>query len=181
MTAHLLVDESPTNLDGDVAATATLSPCRTYRYALTRRWNPAVEGVAFCMLNPSTADALADDPTIRRCVGFAKAWGYGALLVVNLFGLRATNPDELYTHPDPVGPDNNAVLTEWAERIGGPIVAAWGVHGRHLDRGRQVTALLRQHGARVMCLGTTKDGHPRHPLYLRADTLLTEFDGGSRG
>lgn len=178
VTAHLVTDGAAEELFAGVTATATFSQCRSYRYALTRRWDPSVEGVAFCMLNPSTADAMADDPTIRRCVGFAKAWGYGALLVVNLFGLRATDPSELYGHDDPVGPDNDVVLAEWADRVSGPVVAAWGNHGDYQDRCVEVTDLFSRHGARVMCLGMTKSGQPRHPLYVRADTLLVPYPGG---
>ncbi len=143
--------------------TATISDCRCYRYALGRRWadGPAV---LFVMLNPSTADASRDDPTIRRCIGFARAWGFGSLLVGNLFAYRATAPDEMRAAADPIGPDND----EWLSRLigrSGLVVAAWGAHGGHLGRDRAVRALRRE----WVHLGLTKGGHPRHPLYVPAN------------
>lgn len=181
MVEQLLVDRER-GLLGD-EATATFSPCRTYRYALTRRWVANTEGIAFLMLNPSTADAFVLDPTIRRCMGFARGWGFGGLLVLNLFGLRSTDPAALRTHVDPVGPDNDAVIVDWLGRLSGPVVAAWGVHGVYRQRGEQVAGLLRDHGRRLMCLGATKDGHPRHPLYVAGKTALAEYPvpGGRRG
>lgn len=171
MADHLITDRDG-GLFGE-ESTATFSPCRTYRYALTRRWEEDdSDGVAFLMLNPSTADAMADDPTIRRCVGFAKTWGFGGLLVLNLFALRATDPKQLYGHDDPVGPDNDAVIGGWLDRLSGPVVAAWGVHGAYRQRHAEVTDLVRAHGKQLMCLGATKDGHPKHPLYVAASTPL---------
>jgi hypothetical protein len=136
-----------------------------YRYLLWRRWADAAS-LLFVMLNPSTADAERDDPTIRRCIGFARAWGFGAVEVVNLFAWRATYPRELRRARDPIGPDNDRVILEAAAR-NQAIIAAWGNHGAFGERDRQVAALLAPFGAR--CLGArTSGGAPRHPLYVRA-------------
>lgn len=136
-----------------------------FRYTLNRTWGPGSR-VAFIGLNPSTADELEDDPTIRRCIGFAKSWGYGSLLMLNLFGLRSTDPKKLYTVNNPVGGANDFQIHRGfirAQRI----VAAWGVHGEYLGRGEEIR---RQYHDRLWHLGLTKGGYPKHPLYLRADT-----------
>ena len=137
-----------------------------YRYRLWRRWSPGPV-IGFCMLNPSTAAASRDDPTIRRCVGFARAWGYGGVEVVNLFALRATEPSRLRSARDPIGPGNDAALVAAAARVD-VLVIAWGVHGTLLERDRTVLALLSR--TRLLALGWTRSGAPRHPLYLRRDT-----------
>ena len=140
-----------------------------YRYWLSRRWGNS-DAAVFVMLNPSTADALVDDPTIRRCVGFAKDWGCGGVFVVNLYAYRATKPADLWTAADPVGPDNDANLTvaaEWAADYDAPLIAAWGANAKP-DRVARVLALPGM--GRLQCLGVTKAGQPRHPLYLRAGT-----------
>lgn len=172
-----LVVDRRDSLAGETA-TATFSPCRTYRYALTRRWSdwPAA---AFVMLNPSVASAEVDDATIRRCSSFARSWGAGGLLVVNLFGLRATDPRELRRHPDPVGPDNDLVIGSLlaGDEPVGPVVCAWGAHPGTAERARRVLGLVANRELRPLCLGTTKGGHPRHPLYVRGDTAATEYRG----
>lgn len=140
-----------------------------YRYSLSRSWRPQGPGVAFIMLNPSTADATRDDATIRRCIGFARAWGFGALEVVNLFAYRATRPEQLRAAPNPVGPRNDRYLRAALARAD-TVVAAWGVHGGWRERDRAVLQLLRSEssasGTALNCLGLTRQGHPRHPLYL---------------
>lgn len=141
----------------------------TYRWLLWRAWNPDRPPVLWIMLNPSTASATRDDPTIRRCVGFAKAWGYGRVDVVNLYALRATKPAALWAHPDPVG-EHNDRWTRLATARAGLVVAAWGAHGARDDRGAQVAAWLRLLRP-VYCLGTTRSGQPRHPLYVPGDTI----------
>lgn len=173
-TAATLVTERRRELLGE--STATFSLCRTYRYALTRRWSDRPMAV-FIMLNPSTADALVDDPTIRRCISFARSWTAGGLLVLNLFGLRATDPAVLGRHPDPVGSDNDPVIAErlLADEPVGPVICAWGAHPGTAERAGRVLALLRNRGIRPLCLGTTKAGHPRHPLYVRGDTAAVEL------
>ena len=143
---------------------AGFSRCGRYRYWLRRHWNPGRLQCAFIGLNPSTADARIDDPTLRRCIGFAKQWGYGSLLLVNLFAWRATDPRDLLDAPDPVGPQTN----EWLRRAtqeSGVVVAAWGNGGKLADRAYDVATQLRP----LHCLGTTSLGMPRHPLYCRAN------------
>ena len=115
----------------------------------------------FVGLNPSTADETQDDPTIRRCIGYAKTWGYGALCMTNLFAFRATDPREMKRHPEPIGPDNNKHLQECAEGAG-LVIFAWGKDGAHKKRDIQVESLI----ASPHCLGLNKDGTPKHPLYL---------------
>lgn len=149
---------------------ATLSRCRRYRYSLTRTWDTDLPTVAFVGLNPSTADARRDDPTVRRCVGFARDWGYGTLILVNLFAFRATDPSELLDVRDPVGPENDDWLARVAESAD-KVVAAWGVHGCLRGRDQAVLGLLPS----VACLGRTREGHPRHPLYLARTTGLEAF------
>lgn len=145
---------------------AEISPCGKYRYHLQRIWEVGAPRVAFVMLNPSTADATEDDPTIRRCIGYAKAWGYGGLDVVNLYAYRATDPAELKRVSSPIGPDNDETLLA-VVRQADKVICAWGGHGGR--RGEIVLRKLRQSGISPMCLETTKKGEPKHPLYLKAD------------
>lgn len=136
--------------------------------------SPATRGpIAFLMLNPSTADHQLDDPTIRRCTGFARTLGCDRYAVGNLYALRTTNPDNLWAHPDPVGAENDQHLQRLAAEFP-DIVCAWGVSAA-LWRVQQVQALLLDAGATLWCLGTTKDGWPRHPLYLPADQPLVPW------
>jgi len=145
-------------------SSAILSPCGLYRYSLSRVWDERLPLVCWVMLNPSTADADRDDPTIRRCVGFARDWGAGGIVVTNLFAFRATDPRELFRAKGPVGPDNDRHI---AESSGGRrTLAAWGAHGGYLGRDLEVLRLLGALGCRVECLGLTKKGLPRHPLYV---------------
>lgn len=154
---------------GDVGARllrhARISDCGQYRYTLWRRWDVTLPLVVFVMLNPSTADGETDDPTIRRCIGFARTWGYGAVHVVNLYAWRARDPRELRTAEDPVGPDNDRTLAEYGND-GVPLIAAWGVNA---DPARVAHVLKIDGFDRLRALGATKDGHPRHPLYVRGD------------
>ncbi|MDN5568886.1 MAG: DUF1643 domain-containing protein, partial [Paracoccus sp. (in: a-proteobacteria)] len=143
---------------------AIWSPCRTYRYALTRRWDDG-PGLGIVMLNPSTADAFRNDPTVERCERRARNLGYGAFRVVNLFAFCATDPRDLRRAAQPIGPDNDDFLMEtadWADRI----LCGWGVYGAHQGRAGQVESLLRDRGARLCHLGMTIAGMPRHPLYV---------------
>ena len=154
---------------------AVLSRCGKYRYLLTRVWDADLPAMVFVMLNPSTADDLTDDPTIRRCVSFAKREGCGSIEVVNLFAFRSTDPYKLYklTRAEAVGPQNDRAIEHAAyrrARRGGLIIAAWGAHGGVHERAGQVASTLRSFGA--LCLGKTKEGHPRHPLYLSGRTRL---------
>jgi hypothetical protein len=149
----------------DVKSSAVLSPDGVYRYRLDRVWG-AGPRVLFVMLNPSTADATQDDPTLRRCLGFARDWGYGSLTVANLYAYRATEPADLKRAVDPVGPECDYYLEQCAGEAS-LIVAAWGMHA-HPDRVQQVRHLL---GPEVMALAWTKAGQPRHPLYIKGDTV----------
>lgn len=155
---------------------AVISPCGQYRYQLTRDGDlAAAHGPAvFIMLNPSTADAEHDDPTIRRCRGFAHTWGCNGIRVVNLYALRSTDPAALWQNANPVGPDNDRWLVE-AARDAGEVVCAWGAQAR-LDRVEQVVTLLMVFaGLRLKCLGVTKSGAPRHPLYVPASQPLLDW------
>ncbi len=149
---------------------AAFSGCGRFRYRLWRVWDNAAQAVLFVGLNPSTADATTDDPTIRRCIRFARDWGYGGLLMGNLYPDRSTNPDALLTRQrNPFHMFvNEADLAEMAESAG-LIVAAWGAHKAVADRAPFILPMLACHGT-VHVLGLTAAGHPRHPLYMRADT-----------
>ncbi len=146
-----------------------------YRYRLWREWDASRPRVAFVLLNPSTADAAADDPTLRRCLGFARAWGFGALEVVNLFALRSPSPAALRAAADPIGPENDRHLAEVVASADA-VVAGWGNHGALLGRADAVrrAALLPED---TLCLGVTAQGQPRHPLYVRAATAPVPFVG----
>ena len=144
-----------------------------YRYSLWREWDARAPAVAFVMLNPSTADAGNDDPTIRRCASFARSWGYGSLEVVNLFAYRASEPGRLRQTPDPIGPANDDYLVDAADRVQ-TVVVAWGVHGALMDRGLEVFRLLAGR-SQLHCLGFTQAGQPRHPLYIRRETVPVPF------
>jgi hypothetical protein len=146
-----------------------------YRYRLTRTWDASEGAVAFLMLNPSTADAVEDDPTIRRCIGFAEDWGYGQLVVGNLFAAQSSDPDTLTDRDDPIGPRNDEYLRAIADAAE-MVVAAWGTNGDLLGRDEAVMGLL---DVPLYALDTTKHGHPNHPLYQPADqepTLYHEPD-----
>lgn len=155
---------------GRCAGSAVFSPCRRYRYALSRQLDSTGRGTcAFIMLNPSTADASRDDPTIRRCMGFARGWGYHRLEVRNIFAYRSMNPTQLASAEDPVGESNDRALRE-ASRASDLIICAWGAWRGGWERSRRVLEILG--GVDLYCLGATKDGHPRHPLYLPSVTRL---------
>ncbi len=149
---------------------------RTYRYALTREWHPAPPAV-FVMLNPSTADAFRLDPTLRRAAGFARAWGCGGLIVLNAYALRSTDPRELGRHPEPVGPYNDLVIGTVLVGYVGPVVVGWGADPAVTATGRagEVLDLIRSTRVKPVCLGTTKGGHPRHPLYVAGSTIPSPY------
>ena len=146
--------------------TACISADKVYRYRLGRIWNPDGPACLFIMLNPSTADAYVDDATIRRCRNYAETWGYGRLLVGNLFAFRTTYPRELKQAEDPVGPDNDEHLRELLNQAD-LVVCAWGTDGGYLGRDEEVLAML---DGRGQALVVTKDGYPGHPARL-AKTL----------
>ncbi|WP_116085014.1 DUF1643 domain-containing protein [Tropicimonas sp. IMCC34011] len=148
-----------------VESEASYSPCELYRYHLERRW---AEGRRLCavLLNPSTATETKNDPTIERCVRRARSLGYGAIRICNLFALRATRPQDLKAHGDPVG----GAAADSALRAGAAwaddVLCGWGAHGAHLGRGEEVAQLLATCGRPLLALGETKAGAPRHPLYV---------------
>lgn len=160
---------------GGPANGAEFSPCRTYRYALWRHWD--WQGHANCMmvigLNPSTADETKNDPTIRRCINFAKAWGFGGLYMMNLYAFRATKPFDMVQSADPVGPGNDEAFGYYRTRVG-LIVAAWGAlevrYRPRVNWKSRIDQVLHCLWEPVYCLGTTKGGEPRHPLYVKGDT-----------
>ncbi len=154
---------------------ALFSKCEKYRYALWRKWTDGSETAVFVGLNPSTADEQKDDPTIRRCVGFAKEWGCSSLLMVNLFAWRATDPEAMKAADDPVGPYNDVILGG-AAAVAFHLVAAWGIHGIYRDRCWHVLADLRGRGHLLGCLGETQTGFPRHPLYVKSLTPLRTYE-----
>ena len=161
---------------------ATFSPDRRYRYRLTRQVDMMFgDGeVSFIMLNPSTADETEDDPTIRRCISFARSWGYRWLSVTNLSPLRATDPQDLMAagpEPDDVWETNVGTIHHLAT-TSDMVIAAWGVHGGNENRAQRVIGRLDR--LTLHCLGTTKDGHPRHPLYVSSDTQPYEYKHGGQ-
>lgn len=164
-----------------IEAGAVLSPCRRWRTRLTRRWalGPALLVIG---LNPSTADERQDDPTIRRCAGYARSWGFPALEVQNLYAWRSTRPGPLWdgSVPDPVGPETDAALLEGAAAAG-LVLAAWGAFPKARERAAAVVAALRARGLALHVLGLTREGWPRHPLYARAALRPTRWEGGPAG
>ena len=155
-----------------ITTTAIFSPCRVYRYVLWRWWDREKPYAMFIGLNPSTADETNDDPTIRRCIGFAADWGYGGLCMTNLFAVRATDPQKMTKHPEPIGSENDTWLFRLSHQAG-IVVAAWGTKGAYQHRDEDVYAMLKN----LYCLGLTKAGHPKHPLYLSKETRLRPFKG----
>ena len=168
---------------GHKPGSAYISEDGLYRYSLTRHLLPPLDSgqgysmttCTFVMLNPSTADAEQDDPTIRRCMGFARTWGFTRLKVVNLYAFRATKPSDLWLADDPVGPENDHVLSiEFGSSD--LLIAAWGAHAKP----NRVAEILSWPVRPRLCLGSTKAGAPRHPLYLRRDAMPRPLADGSR-
>lgn len=156
---------------------ARFSNCRRFRYLLSRDFldhGQHIIPLVFVCLNPSTADAKKDDPTIRRCIGFAEGFGYGGLIIANIYAYRSTDPKELWEQTDPVGHYNDETLRTLARKYS-DIVCAWGVNAKP-DRVKHFHEFMTAGGATLLCLGTTKNGSPRHPLYLRSDTVLTQWE-----
>lgn len=156
-----------------VRRSCIISPDERYRYSLSQSWGPPFAWspehyMAWVMLNPSTGDATKDDQTLRRCRHFAQMWGYRAMRVVNLYGLRSTDPSVLFEELDPVGPFNNRWITE-VMKCTDFVVAGWGAQAPEL-RVREVLDLAKAQGRTLYCLGTTASGQPRHPLRLANNT-----------
>lgn len=167
---------------------ANISKCGKYRYLLWREFNDIFADdkvMTFIMLNPSTADADTDDPTIRRCIAFAKRHKCNYLQVINLFAFRATDPKELKYCEDPVGPDNkeafrDAIINCHNPDYKGIFVCAWGNHGTYMRQDETALGWLEEYGIPVYCLGLSKDGNPKHPLYLKADSELIIYEKQKR-
>lgn len=171
VSERLVLDEG-----GDLIehATALFNAARTHRYLLTRIWDADVPPVVFLMLNPSVADAFVPDPTITRCLGFARRENAGGLVVVNLFALRSTDPSVVAAHPNPVGHSNNRLIVE-AVQDAAVVIAGWGVHGQLGGRDCAVAHLLDGYSRKLKCLGRNQDGSPKHPLYIRGDQPLEPY------
>jgi hypothetical protein len=174
-----MIQESPKRV-------TRFSADRRHRYTLWREWDvdsmtgtsdDCLNSANYCMfvgLNPSTADETNDDPTIRRCIQFAKDWGYGALCMTNIFAFRATDPKVMKVAVDPIGEENDAILIHHA-LFAGVVIAAWGTNGVHLFRNIRVKRAMTENGIELKCLRKTKAGHPEHPLYVPADTVPIPF------
>jgi len=153
---------------------ALFSSCRRWRYLLWRRWDEAKPVANFLMLNPSTADEVKLDPSCTRARRYAERWGYGALIVTNLFGWRATDPDEMKAARDPVGRGNDRAIVA-AAREAAIVVCAWGNHGAHADRSSKILPKLRSAGVALYALRLNGSGEPAHPLYLPASLKPRPF------
>lgn len=154
--------------DIPVQKSALLSDCGKYRYSLERIWEPLKPVCTFVGLNPSTADAFEDDPTIRRCMSYAYYWGYGSMVMLNLFAYRATVPKDMMGAEDPVGPDNIELIRKYIlNGNAGCVIAAWGKDGRYLGQDKVFRDLF----PNLHYLKLNKDGSPGHPLYLKSDLL----------
>ena len=151
---------------------AEFDPTGKYRYTLTRTWERDLGRVVFVMLNPSTADHTINDPTVTRCIGFAINHHFGSLVVLNLFAYRSTEPKELTKVRDPIGKLNNEWIVREVARAD-LVVAAWGTFLIALERSSKVEEML--HPRTIYCLGTTKDGSPKHPLYVAKVTQFQKW------
>lgn len=165
---------------------AHFSPCKKYRYQLWRTWNPALPRVCFIMLNPSTADAEKDDPTIAKCARFAAAWGFGSLEILNIFAWRATDPAELKRRiksgEDIIGPENNPIIeTRMMADTINKVVGAWGNNGLLLERGDNMMRRIASVGRDLYALKVSQStGQPYHPLYLNETIQPQMFKAGMR-
>lgn len=156
---------------------ATFSDCGLYRYLLWRRWNGQLPVVNFLMLNPSTATDVVSDPTVTRCIKRAKSWGYGGVIVTNIFALRSTDPQGLRQVDDPVGPRNDQAIYDAASEAH-IVICAWGEHGLYRGRATDVWGIIaapERLGKKLRCLRRNKSGQPAHPLYLPYHLRPTPF------
>ena len=146
---------------------AVFSPCRNWRYHLSQKWDADKNNLIWLLLNPSTADETQNDPTVERCERRARMWGFGGVEVFNIFAYRATDPLDMKAQKDPVGPENDEWIAEYARRsLETTAIIGWGEHGAHNDRGRRVLDILKANQARVNALHVNASGHPKHPLYI---------------
>lgn len=155
-----------------VTRKASFSRCGQYRYQLLRQFDTGTDRCVFIGLNPSIASAHKDDPTIRRCMGFAHRWGYAELVVVNLFAYRTPYPAQLKAAPDPIGPRNTQTIKRVCQSAQ-CIVAAWGAQGTFLGQARKLERIWADRP--VYCFGLTQSKQPLHPLYQKNDAELVPF------
>jgi len=166
---------------------ATFSFCRRWRYTLWRQWDPGSEKdyCAFIGLNPSTADEVQNDPTVTRCINFAKAWGFPGMWMLNLFALRSTDPKGLYAAVNPYGPHENwKIIWDIAQDNCAQVVVCWGAHGAYQRAGHTLLTMLDPQwagctpgcGKQLKCFGKTKSRQPKHPLYLANATPLLDWE-----
>lgn len=154
-----------------IVKSARFSEFRKYRYLLNRIWSRKKPIVFFVLLNPSTADENYNDPTVIRCMKFAESWGYGGIIVGNLFAFRATDPDDMKKALDPIGEFNDMYLEKWSHFHSQLTLIGWGNHGNYLDRDKQVLKLLKD----PHCLKVTKQNQPQHPLFLKGSLKPVRF------
>jgi len=144
---------------------AFISSCGLYRYSLSRIWDDQLPRLVVCMLNPSKADHEVDDPTMLALIHFARIWGYGGLLIVNLYGFRASQPKEMFNATDPIGRENDGYVVaalDYAAANGGRLLVAWGNDGQ--ERAGFFCQLAESRDIELICLGTTLSGAPKHPM-----------------
>lgn len=155
---------------------AVISDCEKYRYQLLRQWDESTDLVLFIGLNPSTADAELDDPTIRRCIGFAQRENFGGFIMANLFAYRATSPSDMQNTEYPIG-ELNEYWLEQSIKSCKAVIVCWGGNGSHLNRHIEIEGLLKNYSQNtpILCFGKTKHGHPKHPLYLASSTTLVNY------
>lgn len=164
------------NTDLFLERDAVISDCKQYRYLLRRTWDHDRIRALFVMLNPSTADAEVDDATIRSCIRLCRDWGFGSFEVINLFGWRATDPKNLEAAADPIGTQNEDIAINAIERCDVSI-CAWGAHkmADRFGRAAEMKSMITSRRPTAFCLGTTKHGAPKHPLYIKTGTPLVAY------
>ncbi len=156
--------------------TAIFSPDRLYRYELIRIWDVTKRIAIFICLNPSTADETVDDPTLTRCIGYAMDWGYGGVVMLNIFACRATKQNDMMRKEYPIGPRNDEILKRYLDMDFTLYLAGWGDGGRHLNRGVEVANIFKD---KLRCLNVNESGHPTHPLYLKKDLKPIPYGVGA--
>lgn len=161
------------NVQG-ISGEATFSECGKYRYWLNRLWDKSKPKILFILLNPSTADSIEDDQTIRKCKSFSKEWGFGSMEIVNLFAFKSTDKSMLKKMNNVVGQENDKWILSRAEKVD-LIVAAWGNFGKFLNRSSKVKEMLIKNGYKVKAIKLSKKGEPCHPLYLKNTLKPIEF------
>ncbi len=158
-------------------ADATISSCGNYRYVLRRRWAEQMPAIGIVGLNPSTADAHTDDPTVTKCLKLARFWGYGGIILVNLFAWRSTDKNEIRRVADPVGPDNDSTIRDTLATVD-DILVAWGNDGVYLGRSGVVRTILARFQKRIFCIKENNTGEPVHPLYQSDRSRLRPMEFG---